>query len=189
MPLSRTEIMHFARRVGYSIKSLGLVDYLAPSDGIMKQLTLKEAIGKLLSRENLDHGLSQEMPSHILYQNRVKFWVIWSQESREKGNHWDTIGRYYHRLPLTFASPQFSLYLTHACLLLPSVSGCRTRALTMCQGASRHGVSRSTLTLVRTAPGQVGVPLNLGTRIGMEIGILFSVSVALRAFLFSIGKL
>lgn len=91
--------MHFARRVGYSIKSLGLVDYLAPSDGIMKQLTLKEAIGKLLSKENLDHGLSQEMPSYIFYQNRLKSWVIWSQESREKGNFWNEIGRYYHMLP------------------------------------------------------------------------------------------
>ncbi len=94
VPLSRSEVIHFARRVGYSIKSLGLSQYVIPrEDTVHEQLTLKEAITKLLSEENLAKGLGQELPPHIMYKNRMSFWVIWNQEQREKGNHWETIGR------------------------------------------------------------------------------------------------
>ena len=60
-------------------------------DSKHERLTLKEAITKLLSEENLATGLEQETPSHIMYENRMSFWVIWNQEQREKGNHWKQI--------------------------------------------------------------------------------------------------
>ena len=57
IPMTRTDILHFARRVGYSIRSID-PDLVS---GASSQLTLNEAISQLLSSESIARGTAREL--------------------------------------------------------------------------------------------------------------------------------
>ena len=101
-PLTRDEVLHFARRVGYSVKSLGLekyfMNYSVRAAHTLPVLTLQHAISLVLSPENtqLGHnGVQVPQPKeYIQYKFRVGNPIkLWSQERREKRNNWPDIFR------------------------------------------------------------------------------------------------
>ena len=94
-PLSRTEILHFARRVGYSTKSLGLDTYTMPGLGgrpaAQSELTLQQAISMVLSEENIASGQSPPRPVYFDFIARRRYWTLWTEEKRKKQNNWNII--------------------------------------------------------------------------------------------------
>jgi len=100
--LTRDEVLHFARRVGYSIKSLGLekyfMNYSARTAHTLPALTLQQAISLALSPENTQLGYNgAQVPQpkeYIQYKFRVGNPIkLWSKERREKRNNWPDIFR------------------------------------------------------------------------------------------------
>ena len=92
--LSRSQVLHFARRVGFSAKSLGLERYLLPSsaNASLPSLTLQQGISLALAPNNTNLGNGDGAPPPKVYvdyvprqHNPIK---LWSRERREKRNNW-----------------------------------------------------------------------------------------------------
>lgn len=92
--LSRSEVLHFARRVGFSAKSLGLEQYLIPSSlnsTRLPTISLQQAISLALAPSNIN----AELPFPKVYVNYVPRRhnpiKLWSRERREKRNNWEDV--------------------------------------------------------------------------------------------------
>ena len=104
--LSRTQVLHFARRTGFSVKSLGLDAYFMPnftssgstssrrsSSPILPTLTLQEAVTKVLSDENVAQTAGNKTAEVFIdYVPRLHNVIkLWSSERRQKRNNWKDV--------------------------------------------------------------------------------------------------
>jgi len=101
--MTRSEVLHFSRRVGYSPKSLGLDAYILPGAAAPEgntstyetNLTLQDAISMAISAENLALNTTGRPKVYWNYKERIlaNGLALWSQERRVKRNNWDDLLR------------------------------------------------------------------------------------------------
>ncbi len=123
-PLTRAELLHISRRIGFSPKSLHLEEHLNYSK---PALTLQQVIQRALAPENTQLGYqgAEVRPPKVFvsYLRRSNVAVnLWSSERREKRNNWkdvlripyprvDSIRRRLGRWGLESAFEMTSLYV------------------------------------------------------------------------------
>eukprot|EP00854_Cymbomonas_tetramitiformis_P003337 gene3337-4195_t len=93
-PLTRAEVLHVSRRIGFSPKSLGLDQYL-PTNYTGAMPTLGEVISQLLGEENLNKGLNRSLEIYHDYQYRNTQKINLYNSKLRASNIW----RHLHKLP------------------------------------------------------------------------------------------
>jgi hypothetical protein len=95
--LTRTEVLHFARRVGYSAVSLNFTDYVYPKDNgtasgtVVPKITMQQAISKVLTGDAAKNSNTQIDPPKV-YNDYIlrkhNGLALWDKERKEKRNNW-----------------------------------------------------------------------------------------------------
>ena len=94
-PLTRSELLHISRRIGFSPKSLNLEAHL---NGSKPALTLQQVIQRALAPENTQLGYNgkwvrpPKVYANFLKRSNVAV-NLWSSERREKRNNWKDVLR------------------------------------------------------------------------------------------------
>jgi hypothetical protein len=110
-PLSPSEVLQFARRVGYSARSHGLDAYTVPSVSSYtpSELTLAQAISLAMTPDAYSH--SNASLDNYVYPTPFGI-QLWKPQGRERRNVWDLLRRLpYPRLdPIERKARRFDVY-------------------------------------------------------------------------------